>query len=937
MLRHIFLIIIFFPSVILIAQEGNGSLSDPFRGTISSSVHWTINDPNYGSVVYVGTVANPDLIIDSGGHLTVDPGITVLFTQNTSDLIITGSGRLSANGGEGPTQTIRFTRNSGINFWGHISFENMTTINPQDYPSILQNCEISYGYSPEGGGINIAFTYVTVSKCRINNNTSFRGGGILINQGDPGFSPRIENCVIRDNIATSFGGGIMVWSRSSAEIINCLIMNNSCRATSTFGGGGLLVYAATGSPKIINTTIVGNYSQFNGDNIHIYHTTGASFLNSIAWGSDKSVYITGAPNTNNFINSALQSVNGSSGEIQIATTFQNSFQLNSINNGTNPLGPYFLSPSSYNYSITYPSPCRDAGLDTYPGVTIPITDYIGNQRIGDTDIGAYEVQYSRWRTDAGSTDWGTPSNWEGGVPTSTRDIVIPTGATAYPTGASAQNVTVGSGRYFIMEPGSRATVNNLTNNGIMRLMANSSSLSSLILNSYTRGSVGTEEIQIYLTGGGTSQADDYRWHYISSPVSSLAASTFTTTTLDLAQYVESRPSTSLRQGWVAYDGYVYSSGLMSGPTFNTLTTATNGKGYNYYFNADRLYTFSGLLNSLNVSAPLGYSGNPILSGFNLLGNPFISGLNWDYIVNDPGYPANTSKGVYFTRNNEQYSYIGGVGTPGTVTGIIPPMQGFFTKTYSEGNTIVIPREARTHENIVPRYKGAGIVIPLVRVALSGADKTDETVVRFDETAKAGIDNDFDAVKMFLSETKTYLYSVTEGIKYAINGQPFPETILEIPLVLNVVSNGNHTLSAIQLQGLDNYRVKLKDLELSTLTDLKTTPEYNFTAPSGNVTNRFVLLISDLATGAETIEAAESPFNIYPYSGSINIVPLSDGWDSKSATVSLIELSGKVISSMPAVELRKDVVTTIKAPVSTGLYFVEIRSGAQKHVGKLIIK
>ncbi len=41
-----------------------------------------------GSTVYVGTPANPDLTINTGGHLTINPGITVIFTQLTSDLFI---------------------------------------------------------------------------------------------------------------------------------------------------------------------------------------------------------------------------------------------------------------------------------------------------------------------------------------------------------------------------------------------------------------------------------------------------------------------------------------------------------------------------------------------------------------------------------------------------------------------------------------------------------------------------------------------------------------------------------------------------------------------------------------------------------------------------------------------------------------------------------
>ena len=45
-------------------------------------------------------------------------------------------------------------------------------------------------------------------------------------------------------------------------------------------------------------------------------------------------------------------------------------------------------------------------------------------------------------------------------------------------------------------------------------------------------------------------------------------------------------------------------------------------------------------------------------------------------------------------------------------------------------------------------------IPLVRLAIfEDSESNDETVVRFDEDAKSDLDNDFDALKMFLSDCK----------------------------------------------------------------------------------------------------------------------------------------------------------------------------------------
>lgn len=908
---------------------GSGTAADPYTGgTLGSSLSWS---PSSDTVYISG-----DITIGNSGHLTISQGVFVKFLTAGADIFVTGTGRLTADGTA--SERITFTADHDKDkshgeageTWGHISFQSMGAAGA----SIFDNCIFEYGYNTGagvagyGGALHLAFTNVTVSNSIFRNNRAEWGGALFVNQN---FSPVIRNCYVYNNKSTRGGGGFYFWNGSGSVIENCIFDSNHVLEPTVpyYTGGGLAGQSNT-SIKIVNCTFVNNTStRTEGQALLLHSSPNARVVNSVFWGSSKDIYLYGTT-ANVIINSAYQGITYSTGAPV------NSLVLNASNTAVD--GPNFVATNGSDWSIKYISPMRDAGVNSYPGVTIPATDYNGNGRVSTYDIGAFEVQYSLWKTSAGSTDWSTAANWEGGVPTATSDIFIPTGATNYPTGSSAPNVTIGSGKMFIMEPGSRATVGILTNGGTLQLLANSTDFASLILSSYTRAAGGSEEIQLYLSGGGNESEDNFKWHYISSPVTTLSTNIFTAVTLDLAQYVESRPTLSLRQGWVAYDGYVYSTGVTNGPTFNTLTTGSTGKGYNYWHSADITYTLSGLFNTSTVNASLGFSGNAALHGFNLLGNPFISGLDWDYIVSDAGYPANTSKGVYFTRDNLQCTYIGGVGIPGDVTGVIPPMQGFFTKTYATGNTISLPTAARTHMGIHPRYKSSvKSVIPLVRLSLEGSDATDETVVRFDALAKPGLDNDFDAVKLYPTEIKTYIYSLTDNVKYAINGQPFPEGLMEIPLVLNVRSTGNHTLSASQLQGLDNYQVKLKDNEINVITNFKRTADYTFSAEEGIISGRFVLLIADLATGTEDTRLSDQQFNIYQSGGNINIMPLNDKWDGKEALVTIIDLSGRVIGSSTINELMSGSLSSVPSTAGQGIYFIEIRAGLQRYTGKVIIK
>jgi hypothetical protein len=264
------------------------------------------------------------------------------------------------------------------------------------------------------------------------------------------------------------------------------------------------------------------------------------------------------------------------------------------------------------------------------------------------------------------------------------------------------------------------------------------------------------------------------------------------------------------------------------------------------------------------------------------------------------------------------------------------MQGFFTKTYSTGNTITLPAAARTHNNIHARYKGTQI-IPLTRLSITENGNSDETVVRFDDLAKSDLDYDFDAVKMFSSSGRTQIYSSSGGINYIINGQPFPESFVEIPIVVILKTEGNHSISATQLQGLDDYSVTLKDNITGFVADLKTTPDLTFSAPADTITDRFILKISIITTGTENPAAFNNIFNIYPVNNLINIQTIADEWDGKSGSVKVLDLTGKTVSDLNNAEFNRNSIVQVPGIRARGMYVVEIRSGVMKYVGKVIIK
>jgi hypothetical protein len=240
-----------------------------------------------------------------------------------------------------------------------------------------------------------------------------------------------------------------------------------------------------------------------------------------------------------------------------------------------------------------------------------------------------------------------------------------------------------------------------------------------------------------------------------------------------------------------------------------------------------------------------------------------------------------------------------------------------------------------------RYKGKsqskGELIPLVRMKISSGNYEDNAVVRFDNDAKAALDYDFDAEKVFLTATKPYIYTVSEGTKFAINGLPFPDPTKEIPIVVNVPTTGSHTISATQLQGLDNYPVMLIDYVAGSVTDLKTNPVLSFSAAAGVLTDRFILKVGNISTGKEDPRDVTGMFNIYTSFGNVIIQTLSSEWDGRKGLVRIFDLTGKLIYNAGNELFSTTSLVTIPANLERGIYVVEIKSGYRRYVGKVVVR
>lgn len=494
--------------------------------------------------------------------------------------------------------------------------------------------------------------------------------------------------------------------------------------------------------------------------------------------------------------------------------------------------------------------------------------------------------------------------------------------------------------------GAGYTARSITNNsgGLLRINSDADGIGSLIHTGYSDLG-GTVETEIYLTGG-TSGGSPI-WHYISSPVNECSTNVFTANpiTLNLAQYVEALVnSEDNTTGWIAYDGYIYTGGG-SNPAY-AFASLRLGSGYTYHCAESTTRSITGPLNYSNSNVTLTCGTGYIdYQGYNLVGNPFPSCFDWDSFYED--LPLEVNDAIYFTLEGTIAAYVGGVGINGG-TGTIPPMQGFFVKVNSPttGISLELPATARVHNLDQIRYKKKSTgysyrssdTISFVRLQLLNSESSTDLVVRFNEKATTSVDKRFDSYKFSKVSGALNIWTTTSEVDYSINGLPFPETTMEIPVGINVNTGGTFILKSAELNRLDNYSITLKDLSTNRIVNLKEGGSIDFEATAGMIENRFILTISKSATVIPEIFNDNKKFSIYCSSGTINILSLTDEFSNTRGSITVYDLTGRKVYQQNDIEWQAtgDLEHIMLNPARQGLYFVELMAGNMKYVEKVAI-
>ncbi|NOZ45410.1 MAG: T9SS type A sorting domain-containing protein, partial [Chlorobi bacterium] len=453
---------------------------------------------------------------------------------------------------------------------------------------------------------------------------------------------------------------------------------------------------------------------------------------------------------------------------------------------------------------------------------------------------ATQTTYYQSNTFTGNGNWNSSSNWSNGeVPYSGADATISDTVTVT-ANATINNIT--------LSVGSDVTVNDgitLTVSGNMTISADATGTASYVENGTGTVSVsGTMTAQVYVDG--------FNYHYISSPVTSETVGNVLT-----GYYVK-----------------MYNESNAVWDYGSTSTVMTPGKGFNVrYSSGNHTLSFTGTLNTGSVSYSTTADNT---DGWNLVGNPYPSAIDWD--ASSGWTKTNVLNGIYFYDGTQYATYINGSGTNGG-TRYIPPSQGFFISTSSAG-TIGMTNAVRVHNTQAFWKNGANSKLNnVLKLQVSGNSYTDDIVIRFMDSATTAFDNDYDAYKWSsgIDSIPELFTKDNANNDLSINTQPVLTGSWSTPIGFNIGKVGSYTISATEYENFSaTTAIYLEDLYTGTLINLKE-KSYTFTSDIVNDTNRFIVHFypsSNIWSGNSTDWNSSTNWEngTIPASGNIAIIP-----------------------------------------------------------------
>ena len=247
--------------------------------------------------------------------------------------------------------------------------------------------------------------------------------------------------------------------------------------------------------------------------------------------------------------------------------------------------------------------------------------------------------------------------------------------------------------------------------------------------------------------------------------------------------------------------------------------------------------------------------------WNLIGNPYP--CYYDTRRMDFTAPI-----TVWNRYNQRYDAY----SPVDDSYILHPAQSFFVQRPIDQESITFDKAGRQKNATVQTLPAqvrtrvaSSVSRKLYNITLSDGMVEDHTRFVINSNATRTYELDKDASKFIVDDNKAMLvYTVEDGVKYAINERPMDGGIVELGFF--APEDGEFTLV---LNSVEDKSIILIDHETGTETSM--TGKYHFTATAGYNDTRFTLMFGE-ATGISTINvdngtiSVNTPYSVYTIDG-----------------------------------------------------------------------
>jgi hypothetical protein len=310
-----------------------------------------------------------------------------------------------------------------------------------------------------------------------------------------------------------------------------------------------------------------------------------------------------------------------------------------------------------------------------------------------------------------------------------------------------------------------------------------------------------------------------------------------------------------------HDGYV------DFPNASNMETLETARGYAFFVRgnilASTLWNLRGPINAGNNSPssfPVSYTSSGTLAndGWNLVGNPFPSTIDWN--ASGGWTKANIDASIYITDNGnsalQTATWNGVIGTNGG-SRYISTGQGFWIKANGSGTPVLQATENIKAPGTQTAYIREGVPDNLLRITMVGGTTRDEAVIHFREGATEVFDTDADAIKL-PNGTFNLSSQQTDGMKLAINSLSPLTCTTDIRLSVENAKTGIYQLNFSEFESFPNTReIILADAYANTSFDVRK-GDYAFAVtsdPESYGSGRFVVSFANPEIRSDFIASA----------------------------------------------------------------------------------